>query len=376
MNADGRSRGRRIAFGLISMLAVPLLVLFLVEGGSSMLLFGKDLATALRNREPPKRWTTFDPQIGAVPRPHVDISDMWGPGIYFRTNSLGFRNTHEFTLRAPADRLRAICSGDSYTMGQGVTNDDAWCARLAAIDPRLETVNMGMSGYGFDNAYLRFRYQGRPLEYDVHLFAFITEDLYRMHGEYAWFWQRTLVQVQDGRLVVPEKLDCLPCQHAWARPVIVGMGRLRIAEAVDRIGTRLGLKRPVNRDSVLANLATHMIGDLAAMARASGGRLVLVHLPTVGDYGSDRALKWRQRLRALSGHHGVPYIDLFTDFQQLPSNVLAEFFLPAHIDRGRHYTAAGHAWVADQVYRHLIEIPEVNRRVLALEPQAVETGSR
>jgi hypothetical protein len=342
-----------------------------------MLLFTKDLSRNLQQNDPDVNYATFDPRVGAVGRPNVHINDMWGqPGVYLRTNSQGFRNSEDFAARRPRDRLRVICSGDSYTMGQGVSNDDAWCAKLTTIDPRLETVNMGQSGYGLDNAYLRFRHYGRPLQHDVHLFAFITADLYRMQEPWTWPWQRSLLQVRDDRLVIPEQIDCFPCRHSWAPALLVALRGLRAAEVFDRLGRRSGLMRAVNQDSIIAVLAGHVIEDLAAMAAADSSSLVLLHLPALGDAGSDRAAKWQRWLGRTAANHNIPYINLIQDLQQLDPQTLDGFFLAAKVDRGRHYTAAGHTWVAEQVYGSLINMPTVARRVLDLEPQGIETGGR
>ena len=89
---------------------------------------------------------------------------MYGPGILLKTNPQGFRADHDTASASARRDVRVICSGDSFTLGYGVDNDHAWCQRLAAIDPRLETVNMGQGGYGIDQAYLWFARDGDSLE--------------------------------------------------------------------------------------------------------------------------------------------------------------------------------------------------------------------
>lgn len=73
-----------------------------------------------------------------------------------------------------------ICSGDSFTLGYGVRDDETWCHQLMQLDDRLETVNMGQGGYGFDQAYLWFRRDGVRLAHHVQVFAFISDDFRRM----------------------------------------------------------------------------------------------------------------------------------------------------------------------------------------------------
>src|SRR5213593_2144532 len=53
--------------------------------------------------------TRYDPELGWVAVPNLDIPDMYGPGIYSRSNAKGFRNDREFDGPAPAGKLRAVC---------------------------------------------------------------------------------------------------------------------------------------------------------------------------------------------------------------------------------------------------------------------------
>src|SRR5262249_57725400 len=96
----------------------------------------------------------YDPDLGWVTAPQKDLPDLDGPGMSVRTNAQGFRNTHAISLAVPAGKVRLLCSGDSFTFGYSVGNEHTWCQRLEALDPRFETVNLGVNGYGVDQAYL------------------------------------------------------------------------------------------------------------------------------------------------------------------------------------------------------------------------------
>src|SRR5207237_1214574 len=115
--------------------------------------------------------TTYDAELGWAHRRSVSVPDLYGSGVFLKTNSQGFRGDHEIAAEEPKDRVRVICSGDSFTLGYGVDDDHAWCAQLMAMDSRLETVNMGQGGYGVDQAYLWYVRDGRALEHTVQIFA-------------------------------------------------------------------------------------------------------------------------------------------------------------------------------------------------------------
>jgi hypothetical protein len=104
---------------------------------------------------------------------------------------------------APAPgTLRVVCSGDSFTMGHGVDDDHTWCHLIGVIEPRFETINMGQSGYGLDQAFLAYRRDGARLGAAVHLFAFIGQDVYRMLANSFFGYGRPVLAERDGRLVV------------------------------------------------------------------------------------------------------------------------------------------------------------------------------
>src|SRR5262249_22686948 len=124
--------------------------------------------------------TQYDPELGWVNVPNVFIPSLYGPGVSLRTNAQGFRNDEPVASSIPPGRVRIVCSGDSFTLGYGVSNAQAWCNRLATIDRRIEAINMGQGGYGADQAYLWYRRDGLKIDQDVQIFAFITDDFARM----------------------------------------------------------------------------------------------------------------------------------------------------------------------------------------------------
>lgn len=175
-----RTRNKKMGFArlIAGNIAIFGLLLMTVEGLASYGLLVRDVMTT--NSLAERRHTTYDPDLGWVNEPNVYIPDMYGPGVYLRTNAQGFRNNHEINAAVPAGKVRVVCSGDSFTFGYGVDNAHTWCEQLSVLDPRLETVNMGQGGYGVDQAYLWYKRDAAKIEHQVQLLAFITDDFYRM----------------------------------------------------------------------------------------------------------------------------------------------------------------------------------------------------
>jgi len=87
-----------------------------------------------------------DPQLGWVQSPNTRIENLYGAGRHMTINSQGFRGQYDYPIQVPAGKVRIVCSGDSFTMGYGVGDEQAWVHRLTVEDPRLETINIGMGG--------------------------------------------------------------------------------------------------------------------------------------------------------------------------------------------------------------------------------------
>ena len=74
---------------------------------------------------------------------------------------VGARGGREYDAAPPPAVLRVAFYGESFVWGSQVDDGDAFPARLEALDPSIEALNMGVGGYGTDQALLRLRREGR-----------------------------------------------------------------------------------------------------------------------------------------------------------------------------------------------------------------------
>jgi hypothetical protein len=192
-------KARKITLWAIFNVLSVACIMALCEGFASITLFMQEVETQpLAERQ----HTQYDELLGWVNSPNLYIKDMYGPGIFVQTNSRGFRNTQDFSTNVPDQKIRLICSGDSFTFGYGVDNDHTWCNLLTLKDARLETVNMGQGGYGVDQAYLWYKRDAAQLEHQIHLFAFITSDFKRMGRDEFNGYGKPLLRIRADSLVV------------------------------------------------------------------------------------------------------------------------------------------------------------------------------
>lgn len=348
--STGSRRARRVlARAALAILAAGAAAA-LLEGLASLILFSRDLRRGAAVSE--RRHTQYDPEIGWVSRPNVDLPDLYGPGIGLHTNAFGDRGRATASLPA-AGTIRVACSGASFVLGYGVADDDTWSARLAADDANVETVNLGQGGYGFDQTYLWWRRQAARVHADVHVLAVTLNDFDRLGRTSIQGYPKPVLRLLEDRLAVEgTPVPAATFRFTWLPNLRVALGRLRIAE----LGTNLaaGGEGPVvSSPADLGPVAQRILVETLALDSRQGTRLVLVFLPRLGEGNHEAALPWRNFLRDTAAQLGIAYRDLVPALRALPrAEQLTLYRLtdpPGVIGAQGHYTVAGNEWAARQI---------------------------
>jgi hypothetical protein len=365
---NDRSRRSRVG-RVIAFTAGCLVVLALFEGSSSLLL----LAKALRDDAPgalaERRHTQYDPDLGWVHTPGLRLPDFYGPGRSLTINSQGFRGERDIPARVPPGRLRIVCSGDSFTLGYGVGDDETWCAQLAARDPRFESVNMGQGGYGIGQAYLWYARDGLRLEHQVHVFAFITADFARMLSERFQGYGKPVFRVREDELVT----ENLPVPRAsYVVPWLVSrreaLEELRSLQLLRSLLKRL--RPPPAPDAShedLPRVASRIFSALQRLNAQKGSELVLAYLPVRGEYRGALDERLPRFVRKAARARGIAYVDLIEELGKLPLQEVRKLYIEKQ-EGGfpgaeGHLSARGNEWVAALLHERIAQLPSVQRRL-------------
>jgi len=102
-------------------------------------------------------------------------------------NSAALRARREYAPVPPAGVLRVAVFGDSYVYGAEVDNDRCWAGRIERENPDIEVLNYGVSGYGVDQAYLRYLLEGRAFSPRLVVMGFVPDDINRAVNVYRRF---------------------------------------------------------------------------------------------------------------------------------------------------------------------------------------------
>jgi len=354
---------KKIVKTILINVALTIILLLLLEGFSSIVLRASD--TFFGNLVPERRHTQYDDELGWINLPNLYLKDMYGPGNSFKTNSMSFRSDREVTSGVPAGKVRVLCSGDSFTMGYGVDNDEVWCQLLESKDNTIESVNLGQGGYGIDQAYLWFKRNSPKLDFDVHVFAFITDDFNRMQSDTFNGFGKPFLALENG--LITNKNRPVPTL-AYKFPRLP-----RIREGIDQLSSVTLLKTlllpaetsPQNTnqpDDSSRQLVLKLFDDVRETSSAKGSITVFVYLPKQSDYLHTESDPWRQFLHERSSQtsrDGFCLIDLVDEIRKLPPQEIEGLF---NQEADFHYSEKGNQYVADVLFRKLLEIREIESK--------------
>ena len=354
-----------VIFILYNFIAVTIIFL-IVEGLFSTAIVVYRIYTSVPLAE--RLHTEHDETLGWINLPNIYVKDMYGTGIYFRTNGQRFRNNNEISLQTQSNKLRIICSGDSFTLGYGVDNDHTWCQQLNSINGRLETVNMGQGGYGIDQAYLWYKRDGSKLNHDIMIFAFITEDFKRMQLEYFAGYGKPMLIFNNGVLQTKNvpvfKPSPFNIRLNRYKPIISNLCSINVL-------SKLFARRPPvsdnQNDQQTREVALRILQELYKINNSKNSILILLYLPTDEDYFSHKSDHWRQFIHFEASKHGLLFIDMIDEFRKLPLHFVETMFIKEgmvdfHGAKG-HYTNEGHLYIAETLYNKLLKIPEVPNKI-------------
>lgn len=341
---------KRISFAVLMMV----LLLILVEGASSWGLFVYDACTNAEGSRP--TYLRHDKDLGWSARPGVRLEHHFGPERHVTIDDRGARRV----IHQPFDgrRLRIVCSGDSFTFGYGVRDEDAWPFVMTQLEPRFEVTNLAMSGYGVDQMYLRYLRDGVDLPQDVHIIAAIRDDFFRMrHRSFCGYDKPVLVE-RDGAIAA----DGVPVPRAtlqWGG-FLQRNTKLLHGLRTFQAGARLVASDPPPpkppTDETVA-LGIRAIAELARRGAERGVRTAFVMLP-MPDFRLATFDRPRQEALQLLRNHGILVVDLIDAIRREPPDQAVGYFIPAgalkYEGAAGHLTAAGGQFVAGHVRRALL----------------------
>ena len=319
-----------------------LFVLALLEGTSRAFLFPDSLFKSVAGADEYSwrlRWLRrshndakvsygfdrFDPRRGWALKPDLrDVRVFDGKSL--NSDRFGFRGTRDHS-ESPGKAVRILVLGDSFTFGEGVSDDETYSAVLETSLPGVEVLNGGVHGYGHDQMLLALEDLGPKVHPDLVLLGFVSEDMERNLLEFRDF-AKPRFALSGGSLVLQNVP--VPSPEEVERR---GLFRSRFLDLLlmlrDRYETRSGAK-----EEKMTALTYRIIEEIARVSRGLGARPVFAYLPVFGEIDKpDNSMTKRERA-----------FFSFCRSQGIQSMYLQRFFLEK-IKAGTHFKTFGH-WSA------------------------------
>jgi len=114
------------------------------------------------------------------------------------------------SFAGPGRRTRIALVGDSFTFGEDVKYEETWGYFLEKdLGSEFQVLNFGVSGYGLDQMFLRYKRDIRRWKPRVVIFGFISDDVERSMLVYPFIsfpewnmpFSKSRLILQDGELV-------------------------------------------------------------------------------------------------------------------------------------------------------------------------------
>jgi hypothetical protein len=327
---------RKLLLRIGLMLTVTVVLLLCLEGWAS--LWTKWPSTGAL---PPVLEVThceYDPELGWRHCARKHVPNIYGPGVGLTTNSQHLRGTRDHALADDAGKYRILCLGDSFTMGYGVPDDESYPVQLERQHPGLETINMGLGGYGIDQCFLWYQRDGVKFDVDVLLFAFIVGDFYRMNadGNVANV-PKPVLRLVDGDPVAVN----VPVMNILAEPDFGSrLWKLWQSSALYGLLPKTMAAPSGSTEQPFVPVALRIFEILRDRSKERGQAFVLAYLPVLEEIGQPRNGIIDDWLAPELQKRGIPMLDLRPAFRKVPQSELVEHFTLGHYSKRGNTVAA------------------------------------
>lgn len=353
----GRYRLSRIYLIVVSQVFIVFLLLLIVEGGLSWYHLLKDLHYTSQIKE--EKYTEYDQLLGWRSIPGIVIPNMYGQNKNLSINKMGFRITPN-NLKASAPK--AICSGESFTLGYGVDDKDSWCY-LLGLDS-LQTINMGQGGYGLDQMYLWYLRDAANIPHEYHIIALTDYSFDRVADSTFIGYNKPFFRIVEKDLVNVN--FPVPKNNRWKRYYLVNqeiIDRWNIFRSAKRLKflieqTYFVITGKSFPESGASDVQFSILQAITRITRTRGAVPVFVIMPTLMTPDNMKEhvykyTKYKQMLTRLAKETNIHVIDLEKVFDQLEGATYVSLFLP-----DRHLTERGNQLIAKLLSAELEKIHE------------------
>jgi lysophospholipase L1-like esterase len=313
---------------------------------------------------------------------NATLEMTWGSIPYtVKTNSLGFRG-EEISLKKPKEKTRIIALGDSVTDGFFVDNEHTYPyvlqGTLSARGKSVEVLNAAKGGGSIDKEYAILRELVVPLEPDIVVLTFVTNDVQDKSKDdlisqtirnekkttlLEWLFTRTAI----GELMFDLYLQTQSEFYRTSQEtdnLTLDQGRYQIAGGDDyAANVEIFNQRYADTDGLILNepfsdqttaaIENYLFAleHLNNFCQTRQIKLIFVYSPSYSQiYDLKTSLKIRDILKEASRQLSIPFLDLTPKFREAGQNKVLHL---APIDY--HQNPAGNRVMAEAIAEFLVD---------------------
>lgn len=329
-----------------------------------------------------EKYITHDPVLGWTLKPN-------GHSELYQANAQGLRSNTVYPPTPPKDKIRIATFGDSFVHCDEVNNSETWQHYLNGIDSRIETINFGVSGYGSDQAFLRYQKLGKTYKPRIVIIGFMSENPKRSVNTFRPFYSpktnlpfskpRFTLESDKLKLIdnpLPTRADYEQLKSNTAA-TLHKLGKMDgyaqseyVASPWDKFLTvRLtkllwheykisGKQKVIKNGTYNTELDQYRVTmaimeEFYQMVKADGAEPIVVIIPNIGDilrykhYKNKVYASFTDRMDQL----GMNYLDLTEEFYYDKS---LKYLKPLFAEN-QHLSASGNQKAAGYIHRYLIK---------------------
>ena len=251
---------------------------------------------------------------------------------HLNTNLKGIRGIAEYPYERIPGKKRILVIGDSFTFGDGVSDEETYSSYLERLLGNAEVINMGVHGYGHDQMLIYLKEEGVKYSPDVVILGFIDDDMTRNLFYFRDF-AKPVYALKNGGLRLTHSPVESP-EHYLENEFF----RLKLLDVFHIIKQGLLWKTGYN-DDLKNKLTDAILDEFVATVKSIGAEPLFVYLPTPLDIMSP-----------LQFARGELYFDNYCSSRKITSLSLRNYFkrmakqygfpTHGHWDPKEHYRAA------------------------------------
>jgi len=282
--------------------------------------------------------------------------------VQVKISGQGLRDKY-YPYEPPRGVVRILVLGDSFTWGFGVEEDEIFTEILESMEPRLEVINMGVSGYSTDQEYLLLREEGVKYRPDIVLVMFFENDIYENLSSVNYFiYPKPRFTLIGDRLTLthlPEpRIGLFRRAHYFLRTHFVTYNvPLRVYAYSQEAPIRF-LREEVSQwtnlisgkeDEDPVKLITAIFDEINRLSMKHRFKLVIVKIAT-----HKQAVRYERTklggVEKYAGRQRIPFLDLGGPFNE---HILSHPNTRLQFDHDRHWNVKAHKLAAEVIYEYL-----------------------